>query len=245
MAINDLVLTPPQELRPTTASDLLSLALKEKSAIDVIERVVALRREELVREALIDFNDALNRIQNEIKRIAPDMDNPDKKNKWASYAAIDRVIRPIYSREGMSLSFNHADSPKPDHLRTICRVSLRAHVEVYQIDMPVDTKGPKGGDVMTATHATGASDSYAKRYLVKDIFNIAIGEEDRDGNPVQFVSEKWLQEQIAELGRCETNEGLTNAYTTAANVALNEAKDIKAFHALKAARDARKKVMGW
>ena len=35
---------------------------------------------------------------------------------------------------------------------------------------------------MTKTHAAAAADSYAKRYLVKDIFNVAIGEDDTDGN---------------------------------------------------------------
>ncbi len=48
--------------------------------------------------------------------------------------------------------------------------------------MPADGKGAKGGDVMTKTHAVGAAKSYGKRYLLKDIFNIAIGEEDTDGN---------------------------------------------------------------
>lgn len=52
----------------------------------------------------------------------------------------------------------------------------------YQIDMPADGKGAKGGDVMTKTHATGAAASYGMRYLLKMIFNVAIGEEDRDGN---------------------------------------------------------------
>lgn len=239
LARQELVLTPPNPHNPS-ASDLLSIALQHNAAIDVIERMAALQRDERAHAALIDFNEALNRIQNEIKRIAPDLDNKQTSSKYASYAAIDRVIRPVYSREGMSLSFTHADCPKPDHVRVICRVSLRAHVEHYQIDMPLPTKGAKGNDVMTSTHGTGAADSYAKRYLVKDIFNIAIGEDDSDGNGP--VHPSWLAEQVAELGRCETKDGLQTAFTTAANTAL-EAKDIAAYTALKTAKDARKKVL--
>jgi hypothetical protein len=226
-------------VRAPTTMDLLSIALQNNAAIDVIERMAALQRDQLEREAKVAFNEALNRVQNKIKRIAPDMENPDKHNKWATYAAIDRVIRPIYSEEGFSLSFTHADCTKADHVRVVCRVSLRAHIELYQIDMPVDTKGPKGGDVMNLTHATGAADSYAKRYLVKDIFNIAVGEEDKDGN---LMTNGEVAEHLGELTRCETLAGLDAAFKAAATKAL-DAKDINAYTALRQAKDKRKKEL--
>jgi len=188
--------------------DLLSLALNKKAAINVIERLAALQEKMQARDAEIEFNEALTRIQEKIKRIAPDMEGA-KSNKYASYAAIDRVIRPIYAAEGMSLSFTHADCPKPDHIRVICRCALRGHKELYQVDWPVDTKGPKGEPVMTATQATGASDSYAKRYLVKDIFNIAIGELDNDGETNGALMEQldWIAnaKDAAELKRLYAN----------------------------------------
>lgn len=44
---------------------------------------------------------------------------------------------------------------------------------------------------MTKTHAVGAGLSYGMRYLLKMIFNVAIGEDDRDGNdPVLFITEE-------------------------------------------------------
>src|SRR5262249_39252909 len=48
--------------------------------------------------------------------------------------------------------------------------------------MPADGKGPKGGDVMSRTHATGSALSYARRYLLLMIFNISVGGDDDDGN---------------------------------------------------------------
>jgi hypothetical protein len=51
----------------------------------------------------------------------------------------------------------------------------------YQIDMPIDTKGARGGDVMTRTHATGSAYTYGKRYLLIGMFNLAIDDDD-DGN---------------------------------------------------------------
>jgi hypothetical protein len=219
-----------------TPMDLLAVALQKEAAIDVIERLAALQEKAMSREALIDFNEALNRVQEKIKRIAPDLENPDKKSKYASYAAIDRVIRPIYSAEGFSLSFTHADSPKPDHVRIVCRVSLRAHVEMYQIDMPVDTTGPKGTAMMTKTHATAASDSYGKRYLVKDIFNIAIGEEDRDGNAITF---SVLDERLDWIESCRDETELQKIFTQAYKDA-RQVNDQRAMQALIAAKDKKR-----
>ena len=230
----------PSEPKPLTPMDLLQVALSKDAAIDVIEKLAALQREERAYNALIDFNDALNRVQDKIKQVAPDLNNPQTSSKYASYEAIDRVIRPIYSREGFSLSFTHADCPKADHVRVIARLALRAHIEHYQIDMPIPIKGPKGNDVMTATHATAAGDSYAKRYLVKDIFNIAIGEGDNDGNGT--VDGSWLISQCDEIGRCETLAGLESAFKAAAAVAL-ENKDMNAYVSLKNAKNSRKKEL--
>jgi hypothetical protein len=67
-------------------------------------------------------------------------------------------------------------------MRVLCDVSRGGHVKTYQIDMPADGKGAKGGDVMTKTHAAGAAASYGMRYLLKMIFNVAVGEDDNDGN---------------------------------------------------------------
>src|SRR5271170_5474820 len=170
----DLMLTPPEPIQHT-AMDLLSIALKNNAAIDVIERLAALQNQERARQDSIDFNETMNRVQEKIKRIAPDLENKQTSSKYASYAKIDRVIRPIYSAEGMSLSFSTEDCPIPEHVRVVCFVAQRGYTRKYQIDMPCDGKGAKGGDVMTKTHATGAATQYGMRYLVKGVFNIAIG----------------------------------------------------------------------
>jgi hypothetical protein len=188
---------------PESPMNLLSIALQNNAAIDVIERLAALQEKAMLREAEIAFNDALSRIQGEIKRVAPDLLNPQTSSKYASYAAIDRVIRPLYTREGMSLSFSHTDCPKPDHVRVLCFASLGAYTRTIQMDMPTDGKGAKGRDLMTTTHATATADSYAKRYLVKDIFNIAIGEADTDGNAP--TSQGLSEKRMDELGRAIAN----------------------------------------
>ena len=194
--------------KPTTM-DLLSIALHNNAAIDVIERLAALQEKQMTREAEIDFNSAMNRAQEQIKRVAADLDNPQTRSRYASYAAIDRKIRPIYTQEGLSLSFDTADCPLIDHVRVVCYVALRGHSRRYQVDMPCDGKGAKGGDVMSKTHASGAAMSYGMRYLVKGIFNIAIGEEDQDGN---LATNGELQEKLECIANAKDKTELMSMY---------------------------------
>lgn len=190
----------------TDMMGLLHLALSNNAAIDVIERLCALRKDELGRQAEIEFNEALNRVQSKIKRVSADLENSQTHSRYASYAAIDRVIRPIYSEEGFSLSFTQEDCPTPEHVRIVAFVSKGAYTRQYRKDMPADGKGAKGGDVMTKTHAAAAADSYAKRYLVKDIFNVAIGSDDDDGNLMPDNQERDLLIGINEAGNLQELE---------------------------------------
>ena len=85
-----------------------------------------------------------------------------------------------------------------DYVLVLCRVSHKdGHCRTYQKEMPADGKGAKGGDVMTKTHAAGAAMSYGMRYLLKGIFNVAVGEEDKDGNAGDDAS--ITEKQVADL----------------------------------------------
>ena len=215
------------ERKEWNTGQLLSVALQNNAAIDVIERLAALREKELARQAELEFNEALNRVQRSIQRIHPDLTNPQTKSKYASYAAIDKAIRPIYTGEGFSVSFSDDETRVPDELRIVCYLSRGGFTRKYYKHMPVDTKGAKGGDVMTKTHATGSADSYAKRYLLKDIFNIAVGEGDNDGNGVSMGD---LNERLEWIENCRTFEELKKVF----GAAYKEAKEVNDQNALKA-----------
>lgn len=151
--------------------------------IDKMERLLEMQERVIARTAEAAFNVAMNAAQSEMRPIAANASNPQTKSRYATYDKLDRVLRPIYTSHGFSLSFDEGDSPKPEHVRVLCYVShVGGHTRTYHRDMPADGKGAKGGDVMTKTHAAGAAGSYGARYLLKGIFNIAVGEDDDDGN---------------------------------------------------------------
>jgi hypothetical protein len=128
------------------------------------------------------FNDAMASAQSEMRPVEADASNPQTRSKYASYAALDRALRPIYTRHGFALSFNSGTEAPENHIQVICDVTNGGHTRRYQLPVPADGKGAKGGDVMTKTHAVGSALSYGSRYLLKMIFNVAVGEADDDGN---------------------------------------------------------------
>lgn len=151
--------------------------------VSKLERLMAMAERVKAKDAEQAFHAAMTAAQGDMGRISADATNPQTRSKYASYAALDRVVRPIYTRHGFALSFDTAAEVTPDHVRVLCHVSHNAgHSRTYQVDMPADGKGAKGGDVMTKTHAVGAAMSYGSRYLLKLIFNVAVGEDDNDGN---------------------------------------------------------------
>lgn len=164
-----------------------------------IERLMELRERIEAKAAETAFNVAMKNAQSEMRPVGADALNPQTKSKYATYAKLDSVLRPIYTKHGFSLSFDEDDSPKADHIRVVCYVAHEGgHTRTYRKDMPADGKGAKGGDVMTKTHATGAAASYGARYLLKGIFNIAVGEEDKDGNEPENIA-TITEEQVAIL----------------------------------------------
>jgi hypothetical protein len=151
--------------------------------IDKMERLMGMHERMVAREAESAWNDAMAACQHEVRQVRADAFNPQTRSNYATYSALDAVLRPIYSRHNFSISFNTAESHLgADYILVVALVSRGAHTRTYQIDMPRDGKGAKGGDVMTKTHATGAGMQYGMRYLLKGIFNVAIGDLDNDGN---------------------------------------------------------------
>ena len=209
---DELQTLPPVQATPMT---LLEMALSNNASMDTIERLVALQEHMMEQQARQAFNAAMSRAQSEMGRISADAVNPQTHSKYATYAAMDRELRPIYSKHGFALSFDSTEGPTEDTIKILCSVSHEAgHTRVYQASMPSDGKGAKGGDVMTKTHATGAAMSYGMRYLLKMIFNVAIGEADTDGNAFG-VDESTFQANLKSIREAATIESLQKSWTLA------------------------------
>jgi hypothetical protein len=190
--MTDLVTTTPQD----DSANLLAVISRAASdpTIDVakMEHLFALHERMAGKQAETEFNGAMARVQSAMGRISADATNPQTRSNYATYGKLDKALRPIYTKEGLSLSFD--TEPAPDGLvGMLCYVShTGGHTRTYKAQVPSDGKGAKGNDVMTKTHAFGSGTSYGMRYLLKMIFNVAIGEEDDDGNGSDALDAKAL-----------------------------------------------------
>jgi hypothetical protein len=110
--------------------------------------------------------------------------------------------------------------------------------------MPADGKGAKGGDVMTKTHATGAAVSYGQRYLLKMIFNLAVGEVDDDGNGAsgQTMPEVELCNRLDKIEAATTEDELKEVYLQAVKAA-EAIKDQVAIRTLANAKNKQWRVI--
>lgn len=198
--------TPPANLGDMVTA-LLSRPDLDMALIERAERLLNLHRQQIFAEAMVAA-------QMEIEPIFKDAKS--EKGKYASFEAIDRAIRPIYSKHGFALSFGTTDCPYPDRLRvTVTTYHNCGLSKIDFVDMPIVTKGPKGNDVMTPTHATMSALSYAKRGLETMVFNIVTTEDrqfDDDGNGgADFLTAdevKYLKAELEKVG-VTTPEALT------------------------------------
>lgn len=196
--------------------------------IEKMERLWAMHERLVARDAEQAFNAAMQGAQSEMGRISADAKNKQTNSRYATYAQLDSHLRPIYTKNGFSLSFNAGDDAPEGHLRVLAYVSHTAgHTRTYHLDVPADGKGAKGGDVMTKTHAQGSASSYGMRYLLKMIFNVAVGEDDDDGNAAgargveaveavtkDAIAAKMLDAMLADLKKCDTDAKAAQHWAT-------------------------------
>ena len=187
----------------TFDQQLLRIAGDPSIPVARLKEIAELRSKIRLEDAEEAWTDAMGVAQAEMRPIKANRKNPQTNSKYASLDAVDRALRPIYTKHGFNLSFSQAEGAPEGWMRTVCYVSRGLYTRMYQYDCPISTKGPKGGDVMTATHASGSAYSYSKRYLTLSIFNIAVDTDD-DGNaaagnpPISPMQMAELDELIIE-----------------------------------------------
>ena len=237
------------ELAPVqiTPMEMLMSAVQQGAGIDVIERLAKLQREMLDYGARIDWEKAMTSVQQKIGHVRSDATNPQTSSKYATFAQLDGALRPHYSAEGFNLSFDTVDCPVPAHNRVVCYVSRGGYTRRYQIDMAITTEGFKGKAMMTETHAEGASISYGCRYLEKMIFNIAVGEIDRDGNkpaaPSGPLTDEFVKERVKLIEEAPDLLELEKLYKEGYKIAT-AAKDADAIKKFTAAKDKKRRLGG-
>lgn len=151
--------------------------------LDKMERLMAMREREMTRIAQTAFNVAMKEAQAEMPQVVRNAKNTQTNSLYAKYETISDAIQPVITKHGFSLTFSEGTAAQPNHIRVLCDVMHEAgHTKQYYADIPFDNVGMKGNANKTNTHAYGSTKSYGKRYLKCDIFDVAVKNQDDDGN---------------------------------------------------------------
>lgn len=194
-------------IEPTSLMQVISRAASDPSVdIEKMERLMAMHERMTARQAEVAFNTAMTACQKEIPAVLRNKVNEEKNARYADLEQLDKVARPIYTGHGFALSFGTADCPLAGHARQTCLVShTGGHSRLYQADIPLDLTGPKGNPNKTGVQGFGSTMSYGQRYMTKLIFNIALTNEDNDGEG--GGGETISEDQIANIRALLTELG--------------------------------------
>ena len=176
----------------------------EKGDVDTLARLMDLEERYIRRQAELAFNAAKGRILAELAgtKIVKNkwVRYEDKKRpgamidafKYAPLEEIDKVVAPLLAQEQMDLSFS--DEPIPEG-RVLIRGRLKhlpgGHYEDSTMPGPLDASGGKSN-----IQAVGSTNSFLRRYITCNIFNIVVIGDDDDGIG-GLISEEQVQELLA------------------------------------------------
>ncbi|HEX5129480.1 MAG TPA: ERF family protein [Usitatibacter sp.] len=241
--------------QPANLMQALAVAAADpRMDVAKVKELYAIHKEMVEREAAQAFADALARAQAKIEPIANNARNDHTKSSYAKLWAINEAVVPVYTAEGLAVSFDtysterDKDLPplKDGWVRVIAIVSHRGgHSRRYHLDGPLDDAGKDGTKNKTGIQAMGSTVSYLRRYLVNMIFNAATFD-DNDGNgggsSGERVDEKTIADFLAKMDEAGSVPDLMKVFAEAYNAAEN-VKDKSAQRRYLEHRDARKKVL--
>ncbi|MEQ8450611.1 MAG: ERF family protein [Nitratireductor sp.] len=197
---DDSTMTPVPASESAAIFSLIERAARDPNMdIDKMQRLLDMKIQMDAASAQRAFFESMAAAQAEMPQVVRDADNDQTQSKFARYETISAAIQPIITKYGFSLTFSEGETTKPNCIRILCDVMHEAgHAKQYHADVPFDNVGMKGNPNKTNTHAYGSTKSYGKRYLKCDIFDVALKNEDDDGNVaggqvIEAVSEKQLE----------------------------------------------------
>lgn len=181
--------------------------------IDKMERLFAMHKEVVQRQAMAAFNAAMANAQAELVPVAKNARNNQTNSNYADLGAIADVAMPVVHSHGFGLSFGEFKSQEPGCMGVVCEVThANGHGKTYHFNVPLDGAGLRGAANKTATHAYGSTFTYGRRYATLAVFNIAI-KNDNDGNGKNQPQQAYASpatitpEQAEELSKLITDTG--------------------------------------
>jgi len=194
---------PPQS-QPESLLNFVAQALHDP-AIEVskLDALLRMQREIVADERKIAFYRGMRAAQAEMRPVTRDAANATTNSRYVTFEALDRAIRPIYTKHGFLVMCD--SEPTSEGVRIWCEV---AHADgfskVINAEAPLDTAGPRGTPNKTPIHGWKSAISYLRRATLEMAFNLSTTNEDDDGNAAggtRHTGEVIAPAQLAHLSR--------------------------------------------
>jgi ERF superfamily protein len=246
--VERLLPAPPSD-SPSTALVLIEkVALDPRVDVEKLERVIAMYERLKAKEAELAYNAAKGRILKKLARIKIvknrsvlyEIENgkPQKGTyeafKYAPLEEIDKHLRPLLAKEDMDLSYS--DEPREGGgilIRGRLKHLLGGHYEDSFMPAPLDTSGGK-----STVQGVGSTNSFLRRYVACNIFNIVVvgNDDDGGGGTIDETQTKIILELIKKAKVGPKFLKYMKAHS------VEEAGSLEAAVATIAARDYRKAI---
>lgn len=210
------------------------VAMDPNADVEKMEKLLDMQERIFDKNAEKAFNSAMVECQIEMGSIRKTSWNDQTKSFYAKLEVIVEDIKPVYTSHGFCLCFSHAECPKPEWIRIQCEVShIGGYSKLYWMDLPPDGHGIKGSVNKTPVHAVASTDSYGKRYVTVNIFNIVIIGADQDGNQnrgqQESVSNTIREDQVKELENL-ISKCSTTAESVCTQAGISELSELRKEH---------------
>ena len=248
-ATKQSILTAPPGDNASTVLVLINrVALDAGAGFEKLDRVMALYERLKAKEAELAYNAAKGRV---LKKLADikivknrsalyEIEKGKPQNgtceafKYAPLEEIDKHLRPLLAEEEMDLSYSNEPLASGGILiRGRLKHLPSGHYEDSFMPAPLDTTGGK-----SEVQAVGSTNSFLRRYVLCNIFNIVVVDDDDDGNG-GTIDEAQTQTILDLIKRAKVGPKFLK-YMNAKSVA--EAGSLEAAVATIAARDYRKAI---
>ena len=147
-------------------------------------------------DARLAFLKAINKVQGLIEHIVKDSTNPHFKSTYASLIAVNTVVMPIISENGLVLlQGGHDIAGKPYLRTTLCHVA--GHYETFDYPIILD---------LNPQH-TASQITYARRYSICAMLNLSVDDDDGEGasKDVRTVTAEATQRAVPVLSEQTTS----------------------------------------
>ena len=180
---------PKQDLMIVNPENLLTLAINKGSSIEMIERLLVMRKELKAEWAEEQYFKALAQFQLEcpvvFKRVSIKNRDGELLYKHAPFDVIVKTAGPFIQKNGFSYTIKGEQNEK--EIMADCVIHHKdGHSESSKFTVPVDP----GTGAMSSIQRRGSSNTYAKKYAFCNGFGILTADEDTDGNDKGAATEK-------------------------------------------------------